>query len=249
MWYLRWEIWISSQLIKVQFSQADMTNRSLHRTKWTISPSTISLLKLSSQPWLSNNFTQRSNTPVEWAAKITQLATQDTLLAPRRNQISKGKTSTSLMVAGSAANARTTTSRVEKSVSDAKKVKTWKTTRVSQNTCSKSSRKHSLKKVKRMPDQRTIRRKPSPKISTTRTPTSLLISNRHRRELVIGLVRGASTTTSPSEKCATSANAHKARATRWFSRNNKISPTCSKCILNNRQTVLWSHKTIGKTEE
>lgn len=261
MWYLLWTIWISSNLIKVQFSQADMTNNRLlpHRTKWTISPSTISSLRPSSQPWLSNSFTPRSNTPVEWAATNTPLATQDTLLAvktmcamypPRKSHLNQEKTSTSLMVAGSAANARTTTSRVEKSVSDARRVKTKKIRRESPNTCSKSSRKPPTpKKVKRTLDQRTTKRKPSPKTSTMRTPTSLLISNSPRRELVIGLVKGASTTTSPSEKCATSANAHKARATRWFSRNNKISPTCSKCIINNRQTVLWSHRTPGKTEE
>jgi len=118
------------------------------------------------------------------------------------------------MVAGSAANARTTTSRVERSVSDAKRVKIKKTTRVSQNTCTNLSKKISQKKVKRMPDQRTTRRKPSLKTSTMRTPTSLLISNNHPRELVIGSAKAASTTTSPSEKCATSANVHKVRATR-----------------------------------
>lgn len=248
MWYLLKVIWILTQLIKVQFSQADTTNRLLHKTKWTISPSTTSFPRPSSQPWPSNNCTLRSNTPVEWAARKTQLATQDTLLAPRKNH-RRGKASTSLMVAGSAANAKTTTSRVGKSVSDAKRVKIKKTTRVSQNTCSSLRNNLTLKKVRRMPDQRTTRRRHSPKTSTMRTPTALATSNTQRRELVIGSVKGATTTTSPSEMFATSANVHKARATRWFSRNNKISPTCNKCITNNRQTVLWSHRTIGKTEE
>ena len=144
----------------------------------------------------------------------TPLATQDTLLAPRINHLNQRKTLTSLMVAGSAANAKTTTSRVEKNVSDARKSGIKKTTRESQNTCSKSSRRLTIKKVKRMLGQRTTKRKPSPKTSTTKTPTSWLTSNSQRRELVIGSVKGASTTTSPSEKCATSANALKPRAIR-----------------------------------
>lgn len=224
MWYLLREIWILTQLIKVQFSLMDTNTRLPHRTKWTISPSITSRHRASSHKWLSTSFTSRINTPVETTAKKIQLAILDTLPALKRNQSRRRRHSTSQRVVGSAASARTTTSREEKSASDARKVRIKKTSRVSQNTCSRTRviPNHTLKKVKRMPGLKISKRRPTPKTSTMRTPTSLLTSNRIRRELAIGSAKGASTTTSPSETCATSANAHKPRATKCFSRNNKI---------------------------
>lgn len=165
-----------------------------------LSPMQLTSLRLL-KPVVSSQSTRCSSTTPPALALPTPTATPRNFLL-----FHQGETSSSPKEAGSAANAKTTTSKVAKSATDVRKPSASKTPKVCQLTCKSQW-------TTRTPRGRPFKRLPQRRFHVSRS---------HPRELVTGAARGASTTTSLLERRATCATWAKMKVVRSCKDNNKI---------------------------
>ena len=209
-------------------STSHLSNNSSKRDKCQPSPKWTSLLKWPDLQVVSSHSIRPTST---W----TTLSHSFQRVSPSR-RLGKA-TSSSQMVDGSAASAKTTTSKAERSATDARKLRPMMTAKVCHNIwlC------HQLKepRLKRRVSWRKW------KLSAMLMPMSharrnhavppkppLLLPRKFRRESVTGLARDASTTTSPSETSATCAILATSRATKCSTANKAKGMSLFKTLTN-----------------
>ena len=164
-----------------------------------------------------------STTPPDLAAPKTLPITPSTNPQPPEEV-----TSSSPKEDGSAPSARTTTSRAERSATDARRLKQPRIPTECQLTCNNLL-------LRRTPKGKLCKR--LPQLNSTHWP-----SRSHQRELATGAARDAATTTSLSETFATNATCPTSSPAKCFSPNNKTK------LNNNKNTNLSSQckATIAK---
>jgi len=190
-----------------------------------------------SSPWSPNKmgawdlFTT-SNSQLK-SSKLLKLKSQSKLTRKNLN---------SQMVDGNATNARTTTSREERLASDARKSSALRTTRESQNTCSRQQPRHStLNKRKSVPmtickkKTHAVEMRTAPLISTSKLS---LPQPPLSREWVTGLASDVTTTTLALEKYVTCATWTTSSLTACFTSSNNHDTWAAR-TWTNTSSNLW----------
>ena len=172
-----------------------------------------------------------STRPSTWTA-LSHSSQRNPLRRPRT------ATSSSLMADGSAASAKTTTSKEERSATDARNLRLRMIAKACHNTwlCHltrepRLKRRVSWRKLRQQVKINTPKTNVRRKDAAPPRPTPPL-SRRSRRELETGLARDASTTTSPSEMFATCAIWAISRATKCSTVNKAKDMSQFKILTN-----------------